>query len=334
MKTFTTLAIFGFMLLLYNQTIAQGLIAVQNGNNVSFYTQVTAAVTAANRGDTIFIPGGSWSIGELNINKTLHIIGVGHNPDSTQVGVYTYLSGSIYLQQGCSHGSLSGLYISQSVRNNSATDTIVNFSIVRCRIGGSMFLDNFSMGLIAENIIEFQVANNYLAKDNSFISNIFTSNVGQFGPGNNFKNNLLLSSSYTAWTFSDCLFENNIIFSDRFVDPMTNCVFQNNLFVYNISFPIGTNLGSSNIVNQTRESIFVNQSGDSFDYTQDYQLKPDSPGKKAGRDGTDIGIYGGAYPWKEGSIPANPHFQSIKIGPKTDNSGNLNVKIKVAAQDH
>jgi len=66
----------------------------------------------------------------------------------------------------------------------------------------------------------------------------------------------------------------------------------------------------------------------------DYHLKADSPGKNAGKDGTDIGIYGGSYPWKEGSLPFNPHYQKIQVAPKTDNQGNLNVNIMVKAQDH
>jgi hypothetical protein len=312
----------------------QNLIAVQNGGEPKFYQQVDDAIVNAQDGDTIYIPGGSWKVSQP-INKTLHIIGVGHNPAFIQVGVYTYLTGTIYLQQGCSHGSLTGFYISESIRNDSSNDTVTNFSISRCRIAGSMFLNYFFMGLISENVIEGQVANTFpsLPKNNLFSNNIFTSNVGYFGAGNNFKNNLFLSPDYTAWTFADCLFENNIIFSDRFVNPMSNCVFNNNLFVYNISFPIETNIGSKNIVDQNPSSVFVSQSGTAFKYDQNYQLVESSQGKNAGTDGTDVGIYGGIYPWKEGSIPFNPHFQEVKVSPQTDANGNLNVNIKVAAQE-
>jgi hypothetical protein len=115
---------------------------------------------------------------------------------------------------------------------------------------------------------------------------------------------------------------------------MSNCIFNNNLFVQNINFPIGTNLGSNNIVNQNPSSIFINQSGTTYNYEQNYHLQPTCPGKNAGTDGTDIGVYGGMFPWKDGSLPPNPHVQYKNIQQSTDQNGNLNVNIKVAAQDH
>ena len=109
-----------------------------------------------------------------------------------------------------------------------------------------------------------------------------------------------------------------------------NCTFKNNIGIsmngtYTGSY--ATNAFGSGNVTELIETTFVNHSND-------FHLNITSLGKNAGTDGTDIGIYGGAFPWKEGSIPTNPHFQKINIAPKTDNSGNLNVKIKVAAQDH
>jgi hypothetical protein len=47
-----------------------------------------------------------------------------------------------------------------------------------------------------------------------------------------------------------------------------------------------------------------------------------------------VGIYGGAFPWKEGSIPNTPHVTNKNIGHTTNSNGTLPVNIKVAAQDH
>lgn len=97
----------------------------------------------------------------------------------------------------------------------------------------------------------------------------------------------------------------------------------------------GTNQGSGNfITNQIPlSSIFVNYSTSNGIYTNNFHLVPGSPFANAGRDGTDIGIYGGTFPWKEGSVPFNPHFQTFIVGPTTNSTGNLPVNIKVAAQD-
>ena len=48
------------------------------------------------------------------------------------------------------------------------------------------------------------------------------------------------------------------------------------------------------------DPLFVNVSSTTFDYAYDYHLQATSPGKNAGTDGTDIGIYGGAYPFPSG----------------------------------
>jgi hypothetical protein len=51
-------------------------------------------------------------------------------------------------------------------------------------------------------------------------------------------------------------------------------------------------------------------------------------------DGTDVGIYGTASPYKPGGVPYNPHFRSATIAPATDPDGDLPVNIRVAAQTH
>ena len=78
----------------------------------------------------------------------------------------------------------------------------------------------------------------------------------------------------------------------------------------------------------------VYQSGNTFSYTQDYHLKSNCVGKNAGKDGTDIGIYGGVFPWKEGSVPKNPHIINSTIGGTTNSNSALPINIKVSAQDH
>ena len=62
------------------------------------------------------------------------------------------------------------------------------------------------------------------------------------------------------------------------------------------------------------------------------RILPNSPAKNAGTDGTDIGIYGGPRPWREGALSSNPHIQSKTIAPETDAQGRLNVNIRVKAQ--
>ncbi len=325
---------------------SQNLIAVQNGGEPKFYQQVDDAIVNAQDGDTIYIPGGNWNISQ-QINKRLHLVGVGHNPDATSATFPTTLN-SITLAAGAGSGSLTGIYLKNGIRGTN--DPVNSYTIFRCRISGDIvshsnfnFVQNVLEGIIASgpnydsatncsflnNIIN---TNFYSDSKSPFINSIFKNNIFLRGSGcyldcfYNIKGQYLLVENNIFLTFDDT---GQVTFSD-----VSNSTAKNNLFVERFPFPNGTtNVDSKNITGQPQSTIFVNQEGNTFNYTHDYHLQINSSGKNAGTDGTDVGIYGGIYPWKEGSIPFNPHFQQVQVSPKTDANGNLNVNIKVEAQE-
>lgn len=346
MKTFTPLALVGFLVLLASPTIAQNLIAVQNGGTPTFYEKLEDAISNAVAKDTIYIPGGVFqNIPEntLTINKELHLIGAGHHPDSTSVTNPTYIMANIVVVSGASKSSFEGFYLTDFsfIAGSSALDEDVDEIIIsRCNIG-ELRLSRYSTSWnVHENIIRGIVmgysisSSSPYAQNNLFSNNIFGEIIILFGIGNQFRNNIFLANKY-LYAFESCFFENNIFFtfnnSSNGVFPL--CTFNNNLFIPSFSL-LDNEFGSNNISNQNQESIFVNLPYTTFNYAYDYHLQPSSPGKNAGTDGTDIGIYGGLYPWKVGSVPTNPHIQFKQVSGTTDSNGNLHVKIKVAAQDY
>ncbi len=324
---------------------AQKLIAVQNGGTPTFYSNVTDAVTNAQSKDTIYIPGGSFTFpnNALTINKELHLIGVGHNPDSTLVDGKTLLNATINLVSVTSNNSsfegfkLNGDFTTGS--NNTANGAD-NITISRCNVINITLTRYSKNWTVYENVIRGSVKGfSYISsvphsQNNSFVNNIFDGQVYSFGPNNEFKNNIFRISGSDILNYIDgSQFQNNI-FSNASFSNLTSCTFYNNLYFSNFVIP-SSNTGNNNIINQVDTDTFVNAtSSGNFNYTDDYHLKATSPGKSAGYDGTDIGIYGGVFPWKVGSIPSNPHFQTATIAPKTDNAGLLNVKITVSAQDN
>ena len=341
MKTITRLVLLAALLIVNTATHAQNLIAVQNGATPKFYASLDSAITHALAGDTLYLPGGSYSF-STQISKRLHFVGVGYNPDSTAVTLPTQINGDISLLASASGGSMTGINFTGKIYFGSGLPA-ENYTFFRCKINEFISFVIYGWSTIIknnkfyENIIGNMSGGGEL---NYFINNIFGGfgGFGGIGSNNIFKNNIFLNTSGGIGNSNN--FENNIFISqttfriDRSIE-FQNSTFRNNLFLENISFPyLTTNLGSGNIVNQTQASIFINQTGNTFDYTHNYHLKSTCPGKNAGTDGTDIGIYGGSYPWKEGAIPNNPHFQSVKIAPKTDANGSLNVNIKVQAQDN
>jgi hypothetical protein len=316
----------------------QNLIAVQNGGTPSFYASLDSAIVNAQNGDTIYLPGMvySYANSSITIDKELHLVGTGHYPNSSSATGITQLNASIVLITGADNSTFTGFYLGGNlfVGENTTNEDVDNITISRCYISNGIFLSrNSTNWLISESVIKAGIQGFYQSfistitcAQNNLFSNNITNDIASFGLNNEFRNNIFAKS---VNSLDGCSFKNNIFMYHH--NNILSCKFENNIFFSSI-VPSGS-IDSQNIINQTTDNTFVNQTSDAFSYSQVYHLKSTSPGKNAGKDGTDIGIYGGIYPWKEGSIPFNPHFQQVQVSPKTDANGNLNVNIKVAAQE-
>lgn len=110
-------------------------------------------------------------------------------------------------------------------------------------------------------------------------------------------------------------FTNSIAFANSFP---TNCTAYNNI-LYATS--LGSNVtGEGNYVGLTESDVFE---GEGY-----YVMK--TPDVHVGTDGTQIGIYGGAYPFDRNS--SIPKITSSNIDIQTATDGKLNVSITVKAQ--
>lgn len=115
--------------------------------------------------------------------------------------------------------------------------------------------------------------------------------------------------------------------------------FYNNIGLWNNGNYTGSNAQNAYGINNLTETwgnTFINSDSNTpFNYpTDNFHLKINSIGKNAGTDGTDIGIYGGLYPWKDGSIPSNPHISLLKVDTKTNANGILNATFQVTPQNN
>lgn len=332
---------------------AQSLIAVDHNGSSQYYTNLDVAITDAPNGANIYVPGGVFPI-NTSITKELHFYGVGHDPDSTIATGRSQLIGAAILLNGSSNSSFVGLYINGGINFGYTTpQDISNVVISRCNLGGIYFVSNnlavhYLNIIISENIISNSILGNasiegpYIDIENTIVSNNIIGNYVQgFSFNCQFVNNIFLASYCNSFNFlKGCKIYNNMIntalvnscgFNSFF--NFSYCDFRNNLVQYEI--PIGSvNTFNGNITSQPYSSFFVNAPTAEFSYQYDFNLQIQSPGINAGTDGTDIGIYGGAFPWKEGSIPINPHIQTKTISSTTDPSGNLPVNIKVMTQIH
>lgn len=330
--------LFVLITLLSQVANSQNLIAVQNGNQPTFFTTLNSAVLNATDGDTVFLPSGSFTMPDSYIDKRLHFIGIGHNPSSSDDSTITIVN-KLYLKAGADNGSIEGVYINGRVRFGfeDAETSIHGYTIYRCFI--LYDIDNYYFNNPEQSLTNI-----------SIIETSFSSIYGDYNTESIWIQNCIVRDG--VWDMNLSIIQNCIfLVTDNGNSPMPihnthHCSFKNNIFYMSDSFNFygqyNTFLNNlnwlDNIGNSTNyeignlyedlEDIFVD-----FD-TGNYHLKSTSVGKNAGTDGTDLGIYGGAFPWKDGAVPFNPHIQTFQISGTTDSTGSLNVNIEVAAQDH
>lgn len=360
MKKAFLLVIF-FVLTLNSMQSQVQQIAVQHPtlDTARFFGNLQNAIDSAWVGSTIYLPAilGDYTTSGFTVNKKLFIYGVGHYPDSTQATGRTVISGNVTISQGADSGSISGLYITGNV-----TFTSVNvFYFNRNRLQHLLFNSSTKNILLQQNVVAGYVnggnaekcifENNFFANAHYyftylspldryiflanlhsciFLNNIFFKTIGNRG---NYGAHFLANVNYTV-------FENNIFLINDgnsfdvgyFILSSSYNTFNNNIFETSNPIPTGTNVGQDNIVLDTHAKIFKNQSGQEFNYSHNYQLPDDCPGKDAGTDGKDIGIYGGDKPYKNGAVPIIPHILKREISPRVVKDGKINIEMIIEAQ--
>ncbi|MCL2312539.1 MAG: hypothetical protein FWC41_08670 [Firmicutes bacterium] len=308
---------------------------VQNGTRTEFYNSLDTAMQYAVAGDTIYLPAGLIQLeNDLVIDKKLALVGVGWDINALQTSFLTEINRRITFTENANGSLLTGCRINNQIilgdnsavqnikliRNNLRSTSFIsidiysgssNIFIRENNISGSFRID---MSTLTANLPHtIFIENNIIFSPTIYISNIKNSFI---------LNNVFNSSYTTSIGIGNCIVQNNYI--RNLANLGANNVFNNNAFTDNLTFPNGTNVGANNLVNQDFNDTF--ESGT-------YQIKETSPCKNAGADGTDIGIYGGTIPYKDGSIPFNPNIRANSISSQADNEGKLRIDITVTAQD-
>jgi hypothetical protein len=331
-------------------SFSQNNFVLQNNTAVSVFNNLTDAYNAANSGDTLYLPGGTF-ISPAIIDKSLVWYGVGHYPDSTQATFPTIISNSVTFTGNCDNSFISGIFFQGFVSFGSAAENATNVTLKRCRINGALTLKQLltpaDIGfIISECITQSGINGNYASGcliektilsggkkyfsrfDNTLFNRVISTSPATDNDGNCFafsevNNSQIINSVfnqvYNRWTIKGStgnIISNSLICNKRSTDFEAQSLSGvNNIFsdlLLTDVLELNTNIG-----------IFL--------YTDDYHLAVGAPGETGADDGTTVGLYGGPEPYKEGAVPSNPHIRLVNIDKQTEN-GSLPVEIKVGAQ--
>lgn len=317
---------------------AQQKVALQSNGTTTIFSSSSPfvdAYTAAVSGDTIYLPGGNIPF-PATIDKGLTIFGAGHYPSATLATNNTVLNGNIAINGNADNLHLEGIEFTGSItfNTNIKADNVV---IKRCKVlhityngtGTTPCKNN----TISENVIlgNITLTNAYSCLVSNNIINATIINGSNIG----ISNNILLFNDwgYLFNNVDNSNISNNIIFQKAeasYVTPYCDLsTFSYNIFA--LTPTIGNNtFEANNWYGIVMSTVFVNQTGNGFDYTHDYHLA--SPTTYVDAVGTQIGIYGGIFPYKAESIPTNPHIKTKSISTQTNSIGEISVNISVEAQ--
>lgn len=324
-------------------TKAQSLVALKHAGVSTFYNGIngfTAAYTAAVNGDTINLPGGFFNV-PATIDKQLTIYGAGHYPDSTLATEKTILTAGFYINENADNLFIEGMQINGDL-NFSSNHSANNVTIKRCNLNSINYQGDYVTNPCINNLIIQCVVNGWIYGTNAqslLVTNNIIAGKLQDMNSNVIQNNIFFADFYNGWPYynntsmhnmNNSTIKNNIIFNTEVtVMSGTGNTVKNNIF--KINWNVGANISTANHMSVDFSTLFVNQTGNSFNYTHNYHLV--NPASFVGDDAKVIGIYGSFWGYKAGSVPSNPHIISKSISPQTNTSGELNIDIKVGAQN-
>jgi hypothetical protein len=324
-------------------------IVVQGAGAPQVFASINAAISAAQPNDKLYLSGGTISsLTELVIDKPLHFIGAGINPDSTAVTGVTTLTtaaGDIVITTPATGSTFTGLVLSAAGGQiyfglTIADDDPTGIVFERCRFLSQPILGRSSSGVSNTTFEEciFNIHINGANTGGTFNRCIFDYQTGTSSAINSF---YPLEISHCVFLYVQAFRNSDAAYMENSISvygaaavyqsnasTVTNCLFTHTALVSNSSGVISTN----NQFGVAAASIFVDQLDLDYQFSDDLHMAIGSPGIAWANDGTDVGIYGSGTPYKPGNVPYNPHQSAAVIANSTNGNSELPVNITVIAQ--
>ena len=316
------------------------------------FTSLQTAIDSASVGDTLYVMGSIATYGTVDVKKQLVFIGSGYhnfNPGrpSTKVTAFNMR----YMRDGLNNiiSTPNGSVFTGFEANITSMDVgISNISIIRNKGAFTYYgstTNPASNWIIMNNIINSLEHYLYQKIMSNFqiLNNIVKGHC--YSHSSTVKNNIFISTSCYLSGNSSTI-SNNIFYASS-TAQLSGSTVTNNLSYSSGSTAItdfdytSSNYDTNNVVNQDPKFVSIPVStSPTFEYSHDYHLQSSSPAIGAGTNGTDIGIYGGSYPFPSGgpipyqtsALPAIPQILELNISNiiiPIDSALHINIKARV-----
>lgn len=354
MKARISLFFLGMGLLAGSAKAQPPRVVVQGAGAPQVFSSINAALAAAQPNDKVYLSGGAFHApSTLLIDKTLHFFGAGIGPDSTAATGITTIStqsGNIAITTAASGSSFTGIIFSPAnilvYGTTSLDDDPQDILFDRCTFTRAVSLgtSNTNPGLPSSTDFKECVFNltlgglpgvvatlercilDYQAGTGAEVSGFSGGGLTlrhciglgtRIGNSSGFtsENSIYTRTSAPFWQSSGAILINNLLVSTALVSNMT---------------PGASSTG--NVLGVAANSIFIDEADNNFTWDDDLHLQATSAGVGMATDGSDVGIYGSATPFKPAGVPFNPHVSSASIGNSTNANSELPVNITVIAQ--
>ncbi len=298
------------ILILYTTELNARILTVasQSSPQVAQYNTIQAAHDEAQSGDTIYVYPSLIAYKGAVITKKIIIIGNGF----TKVNDYSDCSKILNTETLWFDAGSEGSVISSLSGNFAINVKASNVLVQRCKLGSFNVGTNVTLVSIINSFISsISIGNNSLV---SILNNIiYHGNHAAISIGTNgyglIKNNIISNiAAETIYGYSASII-NNIIFTNSATYYLSS-----DATIKNSPTNVDTNIWFVDYANQN------------------YHLKAGSPGIGAGKNEndtpTDLGIYGGDYPFIDDGAPSLPTVYYMNVPAIGSQKDGLSVEIK------
>ena len=298
---------------------------VVNNNGAGNFTTAQDASDNAAAGDTLYLVPSPTAYTLSVMDKRLVVIGSGYFLSSNGIlvnGVGTDNSQLTFA--GNILASADGIkFIGLEIAMQSRQVAAQKVTFVRCRMSSYLYPNVNGVEVVAESCwidylhptsgrtFKVTVNNSYIwdvyGAHSSVVRNNVIGNVASFSNSSLFNNVFLTTGASNL--------------SSHWVSSNNNTVSYN---FYVIGTPTG-DVGNNNTFSAATTSLFISASGQPTDGV--YRLRTGSPGRGAGLNGVDVGMFGGPTPYIQAGQPPVPFLTNIKLDQVVSQESGMNFSV-------